>query len=337
MIVGKTDSFERKYMEKFRSFASNYGEFVHYERDRGARDIGLHFIKPLPSRKEKVTASLCWFQMKGIMETTLSREKFDQNDEIKLHLKVEHLKFWFLQPNPTYLVIYIESKDLFLIMNIQSYIENVWSKNILLNKNKTISVSISKDSILDNQAFSLIIRNGEIEEWKKVLGGDTESIKICNRDYNLIWRIGKAEERKTSHRLIYWDWQTKTRSQWYIQEMSKGKWIDIREHWEFMADISDLNDRYPYLELYSNQNHEEDYWEEDEEELVPSYFFEDGTKIKGTNCHSEYYEYIFGIRLNEYGKQLLEFIEILEKTKLIYIDESATDLISTAPWHNRNV
>jgi len=336
MIIGISDSFERKYTEKFRSFASHYGEFVHYERDRGARDIGLHFIKPLPSGKEEITASLCWFQLKGIMETTLSKEKYDQEDEIRIRLKVDHLKFWFRQPNPTYLVVYIGSKDLFLIINIQNYIEEKWGKNILLNEKKTVSINIPKTSILDDQAFSIIIRNGEIEEWKKALEGDTESIKLCNRDYSLIWRIGKAKERKTRHRLVYWDWQSKTRSQWYIQEMSKGKWLNIRQHWEFMTNISNLRDSYPYLEFYLNENYE-DYWEEDDEDSVPSYILDDGTKIRGINCFDEYYEYKFSIRLNEYGRQLFEFVEILGKMKLIDIDESTTDFLSTAPWNSRDV
>ena len=51
IIVGKTDAFERKYMGKFRHFAGQFGEFVNYENDRGARDIGLHLTHRLQSGK----------------------------------------------------------------------------------------------------------------------------------------------------------------------------------------------------------------------------------------------------------------------------------------------
>jgi len=44
VVVGQNDAFERRYMEKFRSFASKFGEFVKYEHDRGAQDIGIHLI-----------------------------------------------------------------------------------------------------------------------------------------------------------------------------------------------------------------------------------------------------------------------------------------------------
>lgn len=78
IVVGKTDAFERKYMEKFRAFASDFGEFVNYEHDRGARDIGLHLTHPLSSGKERVSTALVWFQMKGVMATTLPANEFEK-------------------------------------------------------------------------------------------------------------------------------------------------------------------------------------------------------------------------------------------------------------------
>ena len=45
MRVGKSDAFEREYTQKFRLLAAEHGEFVHYERDRAARDIGLHLTR----------------------------------------------------------------------------------------------------------------------------------------------------------------------------------------------------------------------------------------------------------------------------------------------------
>ena len=42
MRVAANDDFEHVYMQKFRALAAPWGEFVAYERDRAARDIGLH-------------------------------------------------------------------------------------------------------------------------------------------------------------------------------------------------------------------------------------------------------------------------------------------------------
>ena len=105
-VVGQNDAFERRYMEKFRAFASEFGEFVTYERDRGARDIGIHLTHKLRSGQERMSSALCWFQMKGIMAKRLSVDSFESGSHITLSLQVTHLRYWFLQPMPTYLAVY---------------------------------------------------------------------------------------------------------------------------------------------------------------------------------------------------------------------------------------
>ncbi|RDJ97385.1 hypothetical protein [Cupriavidus lacunae] len=69
--IGKTDAFEQAYMAKFKAFAYRFGEFVAYERDRAARDIGHHLTKAVGGGGKQISNTLCWFQMKGIMATTL--------------------------------------------------------------------------------------------------------------------------------------------------------------------------------------------------------------------------------------------------------------------------
>lgn len=92
--IGMTDVFERQYLAKFRAFAANFGEFVSYERDRGVRDIGLHLTHKLKAGSERMSGARCWFQMKGIMKTTLSKTEFEKQGEIKISLSVDHLKYW---------------------------------------------------------------------------------------------------------------------------------------------------------------------------------------------------------------------------------------------------
>jgi hypothetical protein len=43
--IGPYDEFEGNYKQKDRSLAQPYGEFVEYERDRAAIDIGLHLTE----------------------------------------------------------------------------------------------------------------------------------------------------------------------------------------------------------------------------------------------------------------------------------------------------
>src|SRR5436190_121857 len=100
LVIGKTDSFEQGYMAKFEQLASDHGVFVKYERDRAARDIGLHLTKELKSGQKQVTNSLVWFQMKGVMATTLTKEQFEKAKSVKLSLDVEHLRHWFLDKEP---------------------------------------------------------------------------------------------------------------------------------------------------------------------------------------------------------------------------------------------
>src|SRR2546422_7933909 len=109
MLVGKQDVFERNYMAKFKQFASQFGEFVFYERDRAARDIGLQFTRKLQSGNEAVTSTLCWFQLKGITKRKYSLNNLAKMKEIKYRLSVTHLVFWYAQPTKTYLVLYLES------------------------------------------------------------------------------------------------------------------------------------------------------------------------------------------------------------------------------------
>src|SRR5215210_6349552 len=82
--IGTHDDFEGAYTEKFRVLARPYGEFIQYERDRAAIDIGLHLTEIADDAvREKfkkvsktVTNTRVWFQLKGVRESRLSFEEF---------------------------------------------------------------------------------------------------------------------------------------------------------------------------------------------------------------------------------------------------------------------
>ena len=339
LSVGRTDVFERKYMEKFRVFASQFGEFVTYERDRGARDIGLHLTHQLKSGQERMSSALCWFQMKGLMPKTLSAEEFEKQDEVSISLEVKHLKYWYLQPIPTYLVIYVGSVDKFLILNIQNYVAERWGRSILLLNQKTATIQVPSSSELDEQAFKFILMKTDIQEWQKALGADENrnSVQLCRRDYNLIWHLGSAKERHVQYRVEFLDWQTKSRSQLYVQERSlekEAQWMNLREHWHHRMEVQDLETVYPYVEFFAIHNSEVGRHSE-----VPPVFLSNQEVVYGINPGRlfEYFEYLFGMRLNDIGEEMFSWIQILESAGLIEINPGESEFISIASWHLRAV
>jgi hypothetical protein len=76
--IGKEDVFEGKYRDKFRVIVGGSGEFVEYERDRVAIDIGVHLTEP-DGLGRRATHTRVWFQLKGIHEETLTLAGFQSN------------------------------------------------------------------------------------------------------------------------------------------------------------------------------------------------------------------------------------------------------------------
>ena len=348
--IGRQDSFEREYVGKFRALVAAFGEVVTYERDRGARDIGVHLTRRLPSGNEVVSAALCWFQLKGFMETTLSREDFESQDEIRLSLEVRHLRYWFLQPVPTYLALYVASVDAFLVLNLGDYIATNWGPGILALEQESATVRIPRQSRLDDQAFGLIMAKSDGDAWAKALGKDELIGDRCYRDYQLVWHLGSAAVRGVRHRVIFWDWQSKTRGQFWFQEISLtgGPWIDLREHWQYMMGVEELEEAYPYVEFFDPKGDDvEGYpdwlvktnWNEDDAILgePPKVELRNGDAAPGLNCMDEYFKYVFGARLNDLGWDLYESVGILQKAGLIEVTPGQKENVSVAPWHYRAV
>ena len=335
-IVGKNDAFERSYMGKFRAFVAEFGEFVSYERDRGARDIGVHLTQKLKSGKERLSSSLVWFQLKGIMESTLSECDASTSDRFPVSLKVDHLKFWYMQPIPTHLVLFVESLDQFYILNLSRYIENRWGKEIFSLNQKTATVHIPKESTFDEQAFSVILRKGEISTWKKTIGNNSEQMDTCYRDCNLIWLLGSANLRGVSHEIKIWDWQSKVRGQLFINEVADDKAILVREHLQYAMNIHDLENVYPYIEFYSLDGFD-DYLSWGEEEDAPSIILSNDDTVFGIDVAGEYIEYHMGMRLNDVGKEMYDWVTFLGEIGLIELEPVENELISIAPWHARAV
>jgi hypothetical protein len=354
VVIGKTDQFEHLYKEKLRSFIAQFGQFVSYERDIAARDLGLHLTRSLKTGGASVSSCLCWFQLKGIMPETLPKEQAEKAATFPYELKVEHLRFWFLQPMPTYLALYIGSLDSFFILNLQKYVEDHWGRDILTLQQKTATVQVPKNSTLDAEAFDLILRESTVEEWSKALSAEESKVRLCQRDYNLIWSIGTAAERKVEQHVEIFDWQSKTRGEIHFEErpLSGGDWEVIRNHWEFMLSIQHVEDSYPYLDFSAEEEAQESssFYLDDEGDYRPSsvwgddydgepYFkLKNGELAAGSDVAGEYHLYYLQFELNDVGHNLFQMIKLLLEIKFIEIsDDESGEFISVAPWHSRHV
>ena len=101
-----------------------------------------------------------------------------------------------------------------------------------------------------------------------------------------------------------------------------------------MMSIDDLEDAYPYLELYALLD---DKLCDDNELEAPPMSFPNGDVVYGTDAAGEYFHYEFGIRLNDVGCEMLEWIRFLSDIGLVEIREDAQEFLSVAPWHGRSV
>ncbi len=131
--IGRTDKFERQYVQRFRYLIGNFGEFIRYEYDRAAVDLGLHLTEPSTRvvTAETVSTVKVWFQLKGIQATTFSQASFNKCTDIGISLPVEQIKFWYASPEAIYIAVYIECADVFIAEDIRDIVDRRWQENIL--------------------------------------------------------------------------------------------------------------------------------------------------------------------------------------------------------------
>lgn len=350
LIIGANDAFEQKYMAKFEQLASVHGVFVKYDRDRAARDIGLHLTQKLRSSKHRVSGAVVWFQMKGVMSTTVSEEQLSRDGGVRVSLSVEHLRHWYLEKEPTHLAVYVEAIDSFLVTNLQAYITSTWGRGILELDQKTATIFVSTSSHLDEQAFSILLRDAEIAQWVKALEIDQSVAQQLHRDYDLIYAMGSADDRGMKHAIVWTKWLSKMRHELEFVELPQSsdeafeiEGVTLHEHWEFGG--IEIPDSYPYLEFFSVDEYEPETfvnrWGEVElEEDGELYTLPNGEEVFGPNAANEYCEFVIGARLNKQGEALYKYVTALVRMGLLELrpsDEDTRTFLSIAPWHGRDV
>jgi len=122
--VGEQDVFEQAYTNQLKALLSPHGQFVLYERDRAALDLGLHLYESTASGDAQLGQLRVWFQLKGIRSSTLGANWLADAEHVAVAgLRIEHLQYWFAHPEPVYLVVYLEAVDRFLAEDVRSLVE----------------------------------------------------------------------------------------------------------------------------------------------------------------------------------------------------------------------
>lgn len=369
MKIGATDEFESLYMEKFRQFAAPYGLFVEYARDRAGRDIGLHLTQSNTlSKGNIVTPALIWFQMKGIMKDTLKLDAYEASDEVAATIEVAHLKFWYMNIQPTYLTVYVESADQFLAIDIKEWINKHYGSDILKLDQKTVTVKVHKRNLLDEDFFRIALSRNLVPSLRDAFSqDDDDQIARFFRDSSLVKWLAICAQSNIQARIRVTSWISKARTEVYFEELnSEGEWQIMRSHWQFM--MRELVDAFPFLTLKPKrkaveiitvnkidtfdggeheeiirsisfvENDEEDEldWDDDEFDGECLLSIGNGEFSYGDMAGYEYVTHEIFIGLNQIGERWAETLQVLEDAEIISVDMKP-HYISVAPWHARDI
>lgn len=144
--TGRHDIFEQTYMAKFGALVAPYGMPVDYPLDRAGIDKGLHL------RIDGVaTQTRVWFQAKGVHEATLSRPSFEGADVVLVEdLPTDYVRYWYAHPEATYLLVYVESADVFLAEDIRDIADRMWPGRFYenLRGKQTVTLKVATDAVL---------------------------------------------------------------------------------------------------------------------------------------------------------------------------------------------
>lgn len=368
MQIGVTDDFERQYMAKLRAIASTYGIFVEYSIDRAARDIGLHFTQESADNKKIVVPSLAWFQMKGIMTDTLPLSEYKATNIVSVPLSTNHLRFWYVSPESTFLVIYIGSADEFLVINIKDWVAQNIGAEILSTDQKSFTVHVDKKNALDDQAFRLIMEHNLVPAIRdRIEKTDSNDVGAFLRASEVIKWLVDRTARGIRTKIEVRGYISKLRTEVRFLEFDAGSndWVIARDHWQVM--MPELSKAFPFLNFASRRlarfniatvcdEHDGELHSEeirtiewlnrddgddddfDDDEIDSEGWIHVGNDIYayGDVMGGEWIIHEFDISLNELGQQWSALLTVFESTEIISVD-THPKWVSVAPWHARDL
>lgn len=160
-LVGSRDVFEEHYMDKLRLLWSSKGLKVEYPKDRAALDGGLHLYSAPATGARNMSQTRIWFQAKGKQTATLPNAEFARLDTVDVSVPIDHVRFWYGSPEPVYLIVYIESADLFLAEDVRDIVDRQWPSLFreVPASQKTVTLKVRADAVLDDALLTRMLRH----------------------------------------------------------------------------------------------------------------------------------------------------------------------------------
>jgi hypothetical protein len=169
--MGEHDELENRYSPRFETLLSESGVLVGYRRDRAGIDTGLHLF----AREDKITktkseerpywralAGRVWFQLKGVHTSTMSADAFRKAGHVTVRVGVEHLKFWFAAPEPVYLVVYVESADMFIGVDVRDFVERKWGSAFYASMRERVgdvAIQVPTAAVMNSERIASLVNH----------------------------------------------------------------------------------------------------------------------------------------------------------------------------------
>lgn len=161
--LNKEEIFEDRYTDLFRARFGHGAATLKYDRDRAARDLGLHIRAPGSLKLSNVRV---WMQLKGIHAETMGAHELSKRTSISISLPVEDVKRWYTAPEAVYLVVYLEALDQFIGQDVREIVDDMFSDNrgdfiakMESSLQEEISLHVSVDAIIDETRIAEMLRH----------------------------------------------------------------------------------------------------------------------------------------------------------------------------------
>jgi hypothetical protein len=118
-------------------------------------DAGTKYSTPLSDVK-------IWFQLKGVHASTLTAEQLNAAETVAVEVKLDHLKFWYAQPEAVHMVVHLEATDQFLLEDVRDFVDRTWGNTFLAlttfaEGQKTVTIHVRRDALLTEERLSQLL------------------------------------------------------------------------------------------------------------------------------------------------------------------------------------
>lgn len=311
-------------LQRLEAFLRPYARYRLYPRRHGAGDLGLHLPEGIEAPAIRTAPALCWIQLRHLSVAQLASTQLAATDKVQVQLPVAGLREWYLQPVPAHLLLWVESVDEFLVLDLQRYVRQRWGARILTLRSPSAAVAVPASDFLDEAAFHAMAGRCGLDAWRSALStraGDNLYHRL--NDLEIVYAVGAARSQGADFRMVFVDWQQKPQGQVVLQQRAPGslRWVTLRESWKHAISIDDLEDRYPYLEPRPPERNDvtEEWSFAGDRYGVVEHTFSGGQRVIGEGAADQYIEYRIPVRLNAQGRALHEWLEILGRTGVLEI------------------